>query len=129
LANSGNVAGVAVFEGLTVTGNSVPLDVIMYGGNGSVYSAGPPEAGYRITNTDKYSTIQNKVKVSFYGAGTNTSKFGLPTTASTFTMLGGVYDASTGIWNTGRTAKFITLTATSPLSTIEAATGFTTVVN
>jgi hypothetical protein len=129
LANSGNVAGVAVFEGLTVTGNSVPLDVIMYGGNGSVYSAGPPEAGYRITNTDKYSTIQNKVKVSFYGAGTNTSKFGLPTTASTFTMLGGVYDASTGIWSTGRTAKFITLTATSPLSTIETATGFTTVVN
>ncbi|RYE12206.1 MAG: hypothetical protein EOP51_31985, partial [Sphingobacteriales bacterium] len=56
LANSGNVAGIAVFEGIKVDGNSIPLDVIMYGGNGAVYSAGPPEAGYRITNTDKYST-------------------------------------------------------------------------
>ncbi|WP_316829538.1 DUF5689 domain-containing protein [Pedobacter aquatilis] len=129
LANSGNVAGVAVFDGINVDGNSIPLDVIMYGGNGAVYAAGPPEAGYRITNTDKYSTIQNRKAVAFYGAGTNTSKFGFPTTAGAFTMLGGVYDAKTGLWSTGRTAQFITLTATSPLSTIETATGFTTLVN
>jgi hypothetical protein len=129
LANSGNVAGVAVFEGLTVTGNSIPLDVIMYGGGGLVYSAGPPEAGYRITNTDKYNTIQNRVKVPFYGAGTNTSKFAFPTTASTFTMLGGAYNTSTGIWSIGRTAKFITLTPSSPLSAIEEAAGFTTIAD
>ncbi len=129
LANSGNVAGVAVFAGLTVTGESVPLDVIMYGGNGLVYSAGPPEVGYRITNTDQYSTIQNRVTVPFYGAGTNTKKFGLPTTAGAFTMLGGVYNAKDGTWPTGRAAKFIIMTATSPLSSIEEATGFTTLVN
>jgi hypothetical protein len=128
LANSGNVAGVAVFAGATVTGNSIPLDVIMYGGNGAVYAAGPPEAGYRITNTDKYSTIQNKKIVAFYGAGTNTNKFGFPNT-SNFTMLGGVYDASTGIWSTGRAAVNVDLTTTSPLSTIEQATGFTKIVN
>lgn len=129
LANSGNVAGVAVFEGIKVDGNSIPLDVIMYGGNGAVYSAGPPEAGYRITNTDKYSTIQNRKAVAFYGAGTNTSKFGFPGTTTMFTMLGGIYDAKTGLWSTGRTAQFITLAATSPLSAIETATGFTTIVN
>jgi len=128
LANSGNVAGVAVFEGLTVTGNSIPLDVIMYGGNGAIYAAGPPEAGYRITNTDKYSTIQNRKTVTFYGAGTNTNKFGFPIT-SNFTMLGGVYNASTGIWSTGRTATNIELTTTSPLSIIEQTTGFTTITN
>jgi len=129
LANSGNVAGVAVFDGIKVDGNSIPLDVIMYGGNGAVYSAGPPEAGYRITNTDKYSTIQNRKAVAFYGAGSNTSKFAFPTNTGNFTMLGGVYDAKTGLWSTGRTAQFITLTATSPLSTIETAAGFTTLVN
>ncbi|MFC3563372.1 DUF5689 domain-containing protein [Pedobacter jamesrossensis] len=128
LANSGNVAGIAVFEGTTVTGNSIPLDVIMYGGNGAVYAAGPPEVGYRITNTDKYSTIQNRKTVAFYGAGTNTNKFAFPAT-SAFTMLGGVYDASTGIWSTGRTATNITLTSTSPLTAIEQPAGFTTIVN
>lgn len=128
LANSGNVAGVAVFDGLNVTGTSVPLDVIIYGGNGAVYSAGPPEVGYRITNTDKYSTIQNKKVVAFYGGGTNTNKFGFPNT-SNFTMLGGVYNATTGIWSTGRTATNIILTSTSPLSTIEQAIGFTTITN
>lgn len=129
LANSGNVAGVAVFAGLTVTGNSVPLDVIMYGGNGTVYSAGPPEVGYRITNTDQYSTIQNRLTVPFYGAGTNKNKFGFPTTTGMFTMLSGVYNAKEGTWPTGRTAKFITLTISSPLSAIEEATGFTTIVD
>lgn len=129
LANSGNVAGIAVFEGTKVDGNSIPLDVIMYGGNGAVYSAGPPEAGYRITNTDKYSTIQNRKAVAFYGAGTNTSKFSFPSTTGNFTTLGGVYDAKTGLWSTGRTAQFIALTGSSALSTIETATGFTTIVN
>lgn len=129
LANSGNVAGVAVFAGLTVTGTSVPLDVIMYGGNGLVYSAGPPEVGYRITNTDQYSTIQSRLTVPFYGAGKNTSKFGFPSTAGAFTMLGGAYNPTTGIWSTGRTAKFIVLSGSSPLSAIEEATGFTTLVD
>jgi hypothetical protein len=129
LANSGNVAGVAVFAGLTVTANSVPLDVIMYGGNGTVYSAGPPEVGYRITNTDQYSTIQNRATVLFYGAGSNKNKFGLPSTTGMFTMLSGVYNAKEGTWPTGRTAKFITLTDKSPLSTIEEAPGFTTIVD
>ena len=128
LANSGNVAGIAVFEGINVAATSVPLDVVMFGGGGSIYSAGPPEAGYRITNTDKYSVIQNRKRVSFYGAGTNTNKFTFPA-ATNFTVLGGVYDATTGLWSTGRIARGIELKANSQLSEIEQATGFTTLVN
>ncbi|RFZ84173.1 hypothetical protein DYU05_00630 [Mucilaginibacter terrenus] len=130
LANSGNVAGIAVFEGTAITAANAPVDVIMYGGNGAVYLAGPPEIGYRITNTDYYSTINSLTRQtqSFYGGGTNTSKLGLPAT-SNFTKLGGVYDALTGRWTTGRTVTSIPLTLTTPLSTIESGTGFTTIQN
>ncbi|RVU02871.1 hypothetical protein EOD41_02740 [Mucilaginibacter limnophilus] len=130
LANSGNVAGVSVFSGIAVTSASVPLDVIMYGGNGNVYSPGPPEVGYRITNTDYYSTINpvTRLDQSFYGAGTNTSKLTLPAT-SNFSQLGGVYDAATGRWTKGRTVTSIPLTPTSPLSTIESGDNLTIIVN
>lgn len=130
LANSGNVAGVAVFAGVTVNASSVPLDVIMYGGGGTVYSAGPPEIGYRITNTDYYSTVNplTRADQGFYGGGTNTSKLTLPTDGL-FSQLGGVYDALTGRWVTGRTVTSVTLTLTSPISTIETATGVTTIQN
>lgn len=130
LANSGNVAGISIFQGITVDATSVPLDVIMYGGNGTVYSPGPPEIGYRITNTDYYSTINavTRTNQAFYGAGTNKSKLTLPATAN-FSQLGGVYDAVTGRWTTGRTVTSIPLTLTSQLTVIEVGTGFTSIVN
>jgi hypothetical protein len=130
LANSGNVAGISVFEGITVTAASVPIDVIMYGGNGAVYAAGPPEIGYRITNTDYYSTINalTRQTQAFYGGGTNTAKLGFPATGN-FTKLGGVYDALTGRWTTGRTVTSVPLILTSPLTTIEVGEGFTTIQN
>jgi hypothetical protein len=130
LANSGNVAGIAAFEGISVTAASVPIDVIMYGGAGAVYSPGPPEIGYRITNTDYYSTINalTRQTQAFYGGGTNTAKLTLPATGN-FTKLGGVYDALTGRWTTGRTVTSIPLTLTSPLTTIEVGDGFTTIQN
>jgi hypothetical protein len=130
LANSGNVAGIALFEGTTVTASTVPLDVVMYGGNGTVYLPGPPEIGYRITNTDYYSTINalTRQAQAFYGGGTNTAKLTLPATGN-FTKLGGVYDALTGRWTTGRTVTSIPLTLASPLTTIEVGDGFTTIQN
>jgi hypothetical protein len=130
LANSGNVAGIAVFAGTTVNASSVPLDVIMYGGSGTVYSVGPPEIGYRITNTDYYSTINpvTRLEQGFYGGGSNTSKLPLPTDGL-FSQLGGVYDALTGRWITGRTVTSVPLTLTSPITAIETATGFTAIQN
>ncbi|MFA6276695.1 MAG: DUF5689 domain-containing protein [Pedobacter sp.] len=122
LANSGNVAGIAVFSGTTVGINSIPLDVIFFGGAGGVfYSAGPPEVGYRITNTDYYSTINplTRLPQNFYGAGTNTSRLSFPSAATSFSKLGGVYDATSGRWVSGRTLTSVKLTPTSQLSEIE----------
>lgn len=124
LANSGNAAGIAIFAGTVVDASTVPLDVIFYGGaNGNFYTAGPPEAGYRITNTDYYSTVNplTRLPQAFHGAGTNTSRLGFPAAIS-FAQLGGEYDASSGRWITGRTLSSVAIAPTAPISTIEGGT-------
>jgi len=130
LANSGNIAGIAIFQGTTVNASTVPLDVIMYGGNGNFYSAGPPEIGFRITNNDYYGTINpiSGVSQNFYGSGTNTQKLGYPATEN-FVQLGGVYDATTGRWTTPRSLISVPLTKTSPVTTLEVGNTFTKIVN
>lgn len=130
LANSGNIAGIAVFQGTTVNASTVPLDVIMYGGAGNFYSAGPPEVGYRVTNNDYYGTINPITGASqnFYGSGTNTQKLGYPANEN-FVQLGGVYDAVSGRWTTPRTLISIPLTKTTPVTTLEVADNFTKIVN
>ncbi len=123
LANSGNAGGIAIFEGTTVDDQSVPDDVIFYGGGGQMYTAGPPERGYRITNTDYYD-VTNPVSLAeqpFYGMGSNTGKFAFPTTAN-FSQLGGTYNKSTGRWTSARMLQNIVLTNTSVASQIEGAT-------
>jgi len=128
LANSGNVAGIAVFEGTAATVTSTPLDVIFYGGaNGNFYSAGPPEVGYRITINDFYTTFNPSTRGSqlFYGAGTNSTRLSFPA-ATSFAKLGGVYDATSGRWVNGRSLTNVPLTVTSPLTAIE---GGTSLVN
>lgn len=126
LANSGNIAGIAIFEGTNVTSASVPLDVIFWGGSGgNFYSAGPPAVGYRITNTEYYNTINPLTRGAqlFMGAGTNTTRLAFPT-ATSFAKLGGVYGEIPGApqfgrWVTGRRLVSVPLTPTSPLTTIE----------
>lgn len=134
LANSGNIAGIAVFEGTNISVSSVPMDVMMYGGSnansGNVYSAGPPELGYRITNTDYYSTINPSTRApqQFFGAGSNTNRLGFQT-SSAFVRLGGVYDATSGRWRTGRALFNVAMSATSQLADIETGTGITVLEN
>lgn len=128
LANSGNVAGIAVFEGTAVSVTSAPLDVIFFGGaNGNFYTAGPPEVGYRITINDFYTTFNPSTRGTqlFYGAGTNVNRLAFPAAIS-FTKLGGLYDATSGRWVNGRALSNVALTVTSPLTAIE---GGTTLVN
>lgn len=127
LANSGNIAGIAIFEGTNVTSSTVPLDVIFYGGSGgNFYSAGPPAIGYRITNTEYYNTINPLTRGAqlFMGAGTNTTRLPFPNPTTNFIRLGGVYGEIAGApqfgrWSTGRTATGVPLSATTPLTTIE----------
>lgn len=123
LANSGNGAGIAVFDKTTVDASTIPVDVIMYGGGGPVYSAGPPERGYRITNTDYYDE-KNPITLAeqpYFAMGSNTGKFAFPTTAN-FSKLGGKYNKTTGRWTTARLLVNVVLTPASQLTEIEGGT-------
>ncbi len=123
LANSGNAGGIAVFDLTNVSNDTVPVDVLFYGGGGSLYTAGPPERGYKICNTDYYditnpSTLQLQ---PYFNQGSNTGKLAFPA-ATQFTRLGGTYNTTTGRWTTARTLTGVALTATSTVSEIEGAT-------
>lgn len=123
LANSGNAAGIAVFDTTEVDLETVPVDVIFYGGAGQIFTPGPPAKGYRITNTDYYdvanpSTLEEQ---PFFGQGSNTGKLAFPTT-SNFSQLGGVYNKTTGRWTTARALKSVPLTNASTVVEIEGAT-------
>ena len=122
LANSGNGAGIAVFDKTNVEESTVPVDVVFYGGGGMLFTAGPPAMGYRITNTDYYDE-KNPTSLAdqpFYTQGSNVGKFAFPT-AVNFAQFEGTYNTSTGRWTKARLQKNVVLTATSTVSAIEGA--------
>lgn len=123
LANSGNAGGIAVFDLTNVTPDTIPVDVIFYGGNGSLYSAGPPEKGYKIANTDYYDiTNPSTLELQpYFAMGSNTGKLAFPP-ATNFSKLGGTYNTTTGRWTMARTLAATPLTATSTVVEIEGAT-------
>lgn len=123
LANSGNAAGISVFDLTNVTKDTIPVDVIFFGGAGSIYTAGPPEAGYKITNTDYYDVKNpsSQTPQPYFNQGTNTNKLAFPP-ATNFTRLGGKYNTTTGRWTTARTLNAVVLTPTSTRTEIEGAT-------
>lgn len=123
LANSGNAAGIALFDLTAVTNDTVPVDVVFFGGAGSLYTPGPPEKGYKITNNDYYD-VKHPTTLDaqpYFMQGTNTARFGFPG-ASKFAQLGGKYNYTTGRWTTARQLTGVTLTTTSALTEIEGAT-------
>jgi len=122
LANSGNAAGIAVFDKTNIDASTIPVDVIFYGG-GSLYTAGPPEKGYRITNTDYYDEKNPTTLVAqpYFAQGSNTGKFAFPT-ATNFAQLEGTYNIATGRWTKARLQKNIPLTLTSAVTAIEGGT-------
>ncbi|MNK22073.1 hypothetical protein D3C87_403440 [compost metagenome] len=135
LANSGNIAGIAVFDVTNVTVATVPTDVIMYGGNGNFYQKTPVEVGYRITNTEFYTTINpsNRTSQVFFGAGSNISKLGFQTDTNNsgggFVRLGGVYNAASGRWEAGRSRIHIPMSFTSTRNDIERGDSMTKLVD
>ncbi|MBV4359282.1 DUF5689 domain-containing protein [Pinibacter aurantiacus] len=105
LANSGNASGIAVFADSAVNANSEPVDVMFIATGGTIYAAGPPEVGYRITNTDYYDLKHPQTLKSqgFYRAGSNTRALAYPAAnIGYFELLGGVYDTNLGRWTTAR---------------------------
>lgn len=121
-ANSGNASGVAVFADSAVTVDSRPVDVIFVATGGSLFTAGPPAQGYRITNTDWYD-VKNPITLEdqpFYRAGTNTLSLVYNTAdLGYFNLLGGEYNVSLGRWTKARTQTSLLLTKSSPVSAIE----------
>lgn len=123
LANSGNGAGIAVFDKTAVDASTVPVDVIFYGGAGMLYAA--PSSGYRITNTDYYDE-KNPTTLAdqpYYTQGSNTGKFGFPTVVTNvggyFAKLGGKYNKSSGRWTSARALTNVLLTPASQLADLE----------
>jgi len=122
-ANSGNAFGMAVFAGTTVTKDTAPIDVIFVGTGGSLYTPGPPEAGYKIANTDFYDKV-NPITLQpqpYYREGGNTMAllYTTPADAGFFYKLGGVYNARLGKWVKARSQQTIILTKTSAIAEIE----------
>ena len=129
--------GIAVFATANVNEQTVPVDVVFFGtalsgstAIGRYYKLeSGTEYGYRICNTDQYSTTAG----AFFAKGANTFVFP-PSNSnakeSVFFKLGGIYDTTTKTWTTKRDGVTeITLPAntTGTLALIE--TGGTLPVN
>lgn len=121
-ANSGNASGIAVFSGTTVNASTKPVDVLFVGNGGSLFAAGPPAVGYRITNTDFYD-LKNPITLAdqpFYLNGSNSLNLAYTTAdMGYFYVLGGVYSPSLGRWIKARTQTNVLLSKTSLITEIE----------
>ena len=119
---SGFADGIAVFQGLSINKNSIPIDVIITGPNGAIFNLAQ-EAGLRIANTDWYDIV-NPVTLEqqpLYKQGTNTLCLTrpAPTNAGFFYKLGGEYNIRLGRWVTARSQNRVDLTITSVLDELE----------
>ncbi|TZF83165.1 hypothetical protein FW774_12780 [Pedobacter sp. BS3] len=118
-ATSAFTDGIAVFEGTTVTKNSVPIDVIITGYNGAILNVAQG-AGLRIANTDWYDIV-NPVTLEeqpFYKQGSNTlyiTRKG----EGYFYKLGGQYNTRLGRWVQARFDRALLLSTTSTLDELE----------
>jgi hypothetical protein len=133
LPNSGNAGGIAIFDGITITEASVPVDAILFGGTGktTIFNA-TTNKGYRVADNDRYNAIDvTGVAQPFFFQGTNTYVIphSTPSDAGIFVKLGGKFDATNKTWVTPRGFVFFTLSATSPLSAIETGTDVSALVN
>ena len=121
-ANSGNASGLAVFKGTTVDASTKPVDVIFVSTGGSLFTPGPPAAGYKITNNDWYR-VKHPLTLAdqpYYRQGSNTLCLTYATAdQGYFNLLGGEYKLSLGRWTKARTQTNLLLTKQSLISEIE----------
>lgn len=98
--NSGNAGGVAVFEGTIINEESVPLDVVFFGGTSKTTLFNSVDNyGYRIVKNDHYNPVDPATSTAqpFFFQGTN--QYIIPHAAvadlGLFLKLGGSYNATT----------------------------------
>jgi hypothetical protein len=133
LPNSGNAGGIAIFEGINVAEESVPVDVVFFGGTGktTIYNE-TDNTGYRIVESDHYSPVDPATSTPqpFFYQGTNqyVIPHQSPTDLGIFVKLGGVFNATTKTWVTPRAHTFFLMGMETPVTEIEA-NDVTTIVN
>lgn len=140
--NNGNMCGVAIFKGTTVTESTVPEDVLFISSGGAAAIFDPtkdPILGYRICNNDWYSMYSvdidpvtyKPVVVPFLHYRSNGNTYNMPyaitdkypvapTDAGLFNMMGGVYNVTLGRWTTARKQVVVELIqTTATIDTLE----------
>jgi hypothetical protein len=133
--NSGNMCGVAIFQGTSVKETSVPEDVLFVGSSGGadIYNTTKtPVLGYRICNNDWYSMYSVSIDAAtdkpvivpylHYRSTGNTTNmpYSTPSDIGYFYMMGGEYNISLGRWTTARKQVIVELDpATATIKDIE----------
>lgn len=129
LANSGNAYGVAVFKGLTVDKNSIPVDVMWVATGGTLYAGND---GYRICNNDFYRIISpcTLQEQPFYRSGSNLSNmsYTTPSDAGLYNSWSGEYNLTLGRWTKARTKVLVQLRNASTIAEIERPENIVTLV-
>lgn len=132
LPNSGNAGGISLFIGTNIAEQSVPIDVVFYGGNGTASIISPDKTlGYRIGNTDQYSQYNAETgdATPFFSMGDGNNDFRFPHSTppdiGAFYKLGGKFNTTTRKWEEKRTHTFVVMTKQSVLAEIETGEGIT----
>ncbi len=141
LANSGNAGGIAIFVGTNISEQSVPVDVVFFGGlaTESIISSDKTH-GYRIANTDHYAQYNAATGelTPFFSMGgdakINDFRFehhGGPTDTDIgyFFQLGGTFNTATRKWDNPRERTLILLDKQSTIQQIEQGNGMTKQIN
>lgn len=123
-----NPIGIAVFSGVNIDKNSLPIDVVFTGYRnpitswGSVYkdNGGGSINGYKVPNTDR-------LNVGFY-CDSDPNKYAFlfqpSTNVAWFLKLGGVFNTDNNKWTTQRTASYVQLVPPESFGNIALRTSF-----
>src|SRR5690606_5852894 len=124
LANSGHPSGMALFVGTNINEASVPIDLVMFGGTGTVTTIDSVNnLGYRVANNDHYSPFHRETGEAqpFFSMGTNQYRIPhfTPANIGVFVQLGGIFNVTTREWETPRSYNAHVLTKQSSASELE----------
>ncbi|MCD8741992.1 DUF5689 domain-containing protein [Mucilaginibacter roseus] len=133
LPNSGNAGGIAIFKGINVTEQTVPVDVVFFGGTGKTTMYNPTtNKGYRVPKTDHYNFVdETGAEQPFFYQGTNQYVIPhvTPADQGVFMKLGGDFDAETKTWITPRGISIFIMSGSTALTEIETGSDVTAISN
>lgn len=124
MPNTGNAGGIALFAGTNIKEETVPMDVVFFGGTGKTTIVNVADnKGYRIADNDQYSTTNSITgeEQPFFYQGTNSYviSFLAPADQGDFVKLGGEFNITTKKWITKRGFVHFVMTPNTALTEIE----------